>query len=259
MVRLISSATRTTCAISATACTRTMCAPASTAAVTAAAVPQSRSGAGRPPTASRRNDLRDGPTSDRTVERRGELRQTRPAHHNCATAVWQTRRRGRRSSAPARRPPAAAVAARPATPPVTSATTSSYCGLGVHRLRRAARCASGSSAAPVSATAARQLGIAPQAADVVDNRRAGGDGGARDAGLVGVDGDRDADAGPAARRSTGSTRDSSSSAETGSAPGRVDSPPMSIRSAPSASMRSAAATASRRIAKRDGHRQRSQG
>ena len=70
-----SSATRTTCTISATACTRTMCAPASTAAVTAAAVPQSRSGAGRPPTASRRNDLRDGPDEDGTVERRRELGQ----------------------------------------------------------------------------------------------------------------------------------------------------------------------------------------
>src|SRR6266542_3386821 len=51
---LISSATLTTCTISATACTRTICAPARTAAVHAAAVPQSRWSAGRRPTASRK-------------------------------------------------------------------------------------------------------------------------------------------------------------------------------------------------------------
>src|SRR5258708_19192618 len=59
----ISSATRTTCTISSTACTRTMCAPARTAAVTAAAGPQSRSLAGPSPDAARLNDMRDGPTS----------------------------------------------------------------------------------------------------------------------------------------------------------------------------------------------------
>ncbi len=45
------------------------------------------------------------------------------------------------------------------------------------------------------------------------------------------------------RRSTGTTRRTSSSAGTCAAPGRVDSPPTSMMSAPSASSRSAAATA----------------
>jgi hypothetical protein len=45
-------------------------------------------------------------------------------------------------------------------------------------------------------------------------------------------------------RITGNTRESSSSTGTGSDPGRVDSPPMSIRSAPAANMRKAASAAS---------------
>ena len=40
-------------------------------------------------------------------------------------------------------------------------------------------------------------------------------------------------------RTTGSTRASSSSTDTGAAPGRVDSPPTSIMRAPSSAMRSA--------------------
>ena len=75
----ISSATLTTCTISPTAWTRTMWAPASTAAVTAAAVPQSRSGAGRPPSASRMKDLRDGPDEHRPIERRRQRRE--PCQH----------------------------------------------------------------------------------------------------------------------------------------------------------------------------------
>ncbi|MDC4227963.1 MAG: hypothetical protein MPW15_27965 [Candidatus Manganitrophus sp.] len=47
----------------------------------------------------------------------------------------------------------------------------------------------------------------------------------------------------ASRSTTGTTRRISSSTETGVAPGRVDSPPMSIRSAPSPSIRSACSTA----------------
>src|SRR6185437_13036743 len=49
---------------------------------------------------------------------------------------------------------------------------------------------------------------------------------------------------PASASSTGTTRRSSSSAETGSAPGRVDSPPMSTIAAPSASNRIAESAAS---------------
>src|SRR6187402_2875432 len=49
---------------------------------------------------------------------------------------------------------------------------------------------------------------------------------------------------PESASSTGTTRRSSSSCETSSAPGRVDSPPTSTRAAPSASMRLAARVAS---------------
>ncbi len=48
---------------------------------------------------------------------------------------------------------------------------------------------------------------------------------------------------PASASTTGTTRSRSVREETGVAPGRVDSPPMSIRSAPSASILSAASTA----------------
>src|SRR5512135_633638 len=51
----------------------------------------------------------------------------------------------------------------------------------------------------------------------------------------------------ASASTTGTTRRSSSSAETGSAPGRLDSPPMSSRSAPSSTRRRACATASSRV------------
>ena len=48
---------------------------------------------------------------------------------------------------------------------------------------------------------------------------------------------------PASRSSTGSMRRRSSSADTSAAPGRVDSPPTSIRSAPASCIASAASTA----------------
>ena len=61
--------------------------------------------------------------------------------------------------------------------------------------------------------------------DVVDQRGAGCDGGARDLGLGGCRSRRRTS--PASASITGSTRRSSSSSGTGSAPGRVDSPPTS--------------------------------
>ena len=89
----------------------------------------------------------------------------------------------------------------------------------------------------------RQRRIVPQPADVVDDGRAGGERGAGDLGLVGVDRDRAREARAASPSTTGSTRASSSSSGSGSAPGRVDSPPTSSRSAPSATICSAASTA----------------
>src|SRR6185369_3705502 len=60
------------------------------------------------------------------------------------------------------------------------------------------------------------------------------------------------DGGTARRRPsiTGSTRACSSAADTGAAPGRVDSPPTSIQLAPSSTIRAPAATASATDAKR---------
>ena len=62
----------------------------------------------------------------------------------------------------------------------------------------------------------------------------GGDGGAGDRGLHGVDGDRDVALARGSPRSPGRRGRSPRPRETGAAPGRVDSPPMSRMSAPSA-------------------------
>ena len=78
----------------------------------------------------------------------------------------------------------------------------------------------------------RHVVVAAQGGDVIDDRRAGGQGAARHLRLDRVDADRHADA-PASASTTGSTRRSSSSGGTGSEPGRVDSPPMSTMAAPS--------------------------
>ena len=68
-------------------------------------------------------------------------------------------------------------------------------------------------------------------ADVVQERRARGDGRPSDRGLAGVDATRGRPRRPMPR-TTGTTRRSSSSSDTGAAPGRVDSPPTSSESAP---------------------------
>ena len=86
-----------------------------------------------------------------------------------------------------------------------------------------------------------QLRVAAQRGDVVDELRAELERPPRDLRLRGVDRDGHA---PASCSSTGTTRRSSSSTETPSAPGRVDSPPTSTIAAPSSSMRRALATAS---------------
>ena len=89
-----------------------------------------------------------------------------------------------------------------------------------------------------------QSGVRAGAPDVVEQVRAGGQGGLGNDDLGGVDAQRRA---RAARRETaartGMTRPISSAASTGAWPGRVDSPPMSRRSAPSSTMRRACSTA----------------
>ena len=83
-----------------------------------------------------------------------------------------------------------------------------------------------------------QARIERQAADVVDDRRAGRQRRLGDAGLAGVDRDRHRDR-PASRSSTGRTRASSTSSGIRSWPGRVLSPPTSRMSAPAATSASA--------------------
>ena len=88
----------------------------------------------------------------------------------------------------------------------------------------------------------RDVGVALQPPDVVDDRGSGLERGGRDARFHRVDRDRRLDR-PCSARIAGTTRRISSSASTGVWPGRVDSPPTSITSAPSASIARACATA----------------
>ena len=195
----ISSATRTTCTISATACTRTMCAPPSTAAVTAAAVPQSRSR--RRPVAERlaQERLARRPDQHRPVERRRELRQPRqhtitvrrPFGKPDARDRRSMRSRGDAGARPRRR--------------CCSRSSAAHLARRRRRTRASAyivfdrpRVCIRTSAAPRLGDDARQRGIVAQAADVVDDRRARRDRRARHVGLVGVDGDRHARGGPPA-------------------------------------------------------------
>ena len=86
-------------------------------------------------------------------------------------------------------------------------------------------------------------GVPEMAADVVDDLGSGGDGALGGGGVVGVD--REDGVGRCWRMAsmTGRMRDCSSSGVSGVALGRVDSPPMSRRSAPSSSIWRAWATA----------------
>ena len=81
----------------------------------------------------------------------------------------------------------------------------------------------------------RHAGIALQSPDVVDDAGAEPRRLARDRRLAGVDGDRRVEV-AASASSTGTTRRSSSSSETGAWPGLVDSPPTSTIAAPSATI-----------------------
>ena len=86
----------------------------------------------------------------------------------------------------------------------------------------------------------RELRVAAERRHVVHHRRSECDRPARHLGAGGVDRDP---ARPTRSSSTGTTRRSSSASLTGSAPGRVDSPPTSTSDAPSASIRRAASAA----------------
>ena len=185
-----------------------MCAPAATPCATAASVPASRSRGGRPvsaPTKSLRETASSSgrPELVQLAERaqhldrlRRRLAEVRPGIERSAA---RTPRRAERASA-----------IRSAGSSRTSSTTSSSrLGSSSFCLGAARVCISTSAGAGLSADVG-QLGVA-QAADVVDDRRAGGDRGARHRRLVGVD--RDERAELAGDRSiSGTTRSISSSA-----------------------------------------------
>ena len=187
-----SSAARTArkSAAAATSWTRSMCAPASTPYPTAASVPAeplARRTAGdradevlagdrqqqRPP--ERVQPLELAQRLDRLRRRLAEV-GTRVEHQ-----LLERHARGRPRARSAR----AETARRPSTTRPSSVGSSSFC-LGAARVCISTR------PAPVSRAHVGKLRVA-QPADVVDDRRAGGDRRARDGGLVGVDRDQRAE------------------------------------------------------------------
>ena len=146
--------------------------------------------------------------------------------------LGEVRARGRRSAARGSTPAARARARSARARKASTSPVDVRVEVGVLQpfARRGARCASRTSAAPVSRADAPRARVA-QAADVVDDPRAGGDRGARDGGLVGVDRD---DRPELARDplDSGTTRSISSSSSTGGRPVDADSPPTSRMSAP---------------------------
>ena len=173
-------------------------------------------------------------------------RRSAPSARCCARAFCRSRCRDRGRSARAqRRPPSVhrAVAAdiRALRPPRRRNVGLSciVCGVPCMCITH--------TPAPVSAASVDHLRIARQAGDVVDDLRAGVDRRAGDGRLARVDRNRNRRLAATSRSITGSTRRSSSSADTGSAYGRVLSPPMSSMSAPSATSCSAWATAASAI------------
>ena len=153
------------------------------------------------------------------------------ARPDCAARAWRSTGRDRRSSARGRsRPPRRQRPAPPAsrTPRARTARSAAPAFMVAGS---PAMCIS-TTKAPDAAATSMAARVEGQAADVVDDRGPGRDRACHHRGLAGVDGDRRRPARPAPR-TTGSTRRSSSSTGTGSAPGRVDSPPTSTMSAPS--------------------------
>ena len=230
------SATRTTSTMARTSCTRTMCAPSRTLAVTAAAVPQSRSSGGRSPSAALQERLARGAGENRPTQRGDpiELRQ----HVEAVLGALREAEPGIEDDGVARD---AGAFSRASTASASSrATSDSDIGVHgplVHVARTTAVVHQDDRDACVRRPHAPSVRIEQQAADVVDDRRAAR-ARLRARPLPCRCRSRSGRHVSAASRSiTGSTRRISSAAGSGSAPGRVDSPPMSMMSAPSATIR----------------------
>ena len=193
--------------------------------------------AGRSPSAARRNDLRDGPTSTAGPSAR-KRRAAAPAHHSCAPARLANPSPGSTIEPLARRRRATARSMRSAqladdlARPRRRSRASSYMSL-----RAARACASGPARHAARGDDARQRRVVPQAADVVDDRRARVEGGrARPRPCRCRPRSGRAAAAPAPQTTGSDARAAPRPRRPASAPGRVDSPPTSMRSAPAASI-----------------------
>ena len=163
------------------------------------------------------------------VEAAGRARGSGPASS-------RSRCPGRGRRAPRGSPAATAASSRSSRNDATSSTTSSYRGADLHRARLPLHVHEADDTHPRRRRAPARSGSPRRAVTSFTSMAPELDGSAGDVGLRGVDRDRLSRGAP---RRTGTTRRSSSSAVTPSAPGRVDSPPTSTRAAPSASSASA--------------------
>ena len=215
-----------------------MCAPPSTAAVTAAAVAQSRSAArlAAPVAGACRNDLRDGPDEQRPAE----SRQTDPIAARTVklcSAASRTRARDRGSADPSGTPAPTARSTLRWSSRATSTDDVVVVRLAVHVARAVRACASGRARRRARATTRAQAGIILQATDVVDDGDTGVERAARRVRACRCRPKPAREDGAASPSAPGAGAATPPRRRSASAPGRVDSAPTSMMSAPSASMR----------------------
>ncbi len=163
----------------------------------------------------------------------------------CARRAWQSPSRGRRSSRSRGMPAGLARADCRRNSSTISPRHVVVDRLAIHRRERPRLCIS-TMAAPAAATTCPSSLVVLQAADVVDDRRAPGDGLARDGRLVGVDRHRHAGVRASAFDDRQHATQAPRPAEPVRRPGRVDSPPTSRMSAPSRDHRQAVRHRARR-------------
>mmetsp|Transcript_17375 Transcript_17375/g.58457 ORF Transcript_17375/g.58457 Transcript_17375/m.58457 type:complete len:264 (-) Transcript_17375:334-1125(-) len=146
-------------------------------------------------------------------------------------------------------PAACAAASRPASSPLTSATTSSYCASEAIVAGSPRMCISTAGKPSRATVGSISRSIAPPLTSLTTRAPSAASSAATAAQLVSTEiGARSGEARRAC--TTGAARRSSSSGETATAPGRVDTAPTSIMSAPAASSSRACAVAAAAESKR---------
>src|SRR5438094_5537291 len=242
---VVAPATRSASQASAASWTRNRRAPRSHASAHATAVARSRSSTGRPVAAPRKR-LRDGPTA--TGYPKPTTVASSSSSRKFCSAPFANPNPGsttmRSCGTPASSAPAAAAASSAATSAATCRYTASPSIVsGVPRM-----CMTITPAPPSATTRASSGSKARPDTSLITAAPAASAARATAALRVSTD------TGPKPRRAscsiTGATRAISSGAATGAAPGRVDSPPTSSSSHPSATSRSACATARSAVEKR---------